>query len=138
MCSHTCAHHARAQVYSPTATQEDVFRDTESLMTSVLDGYSTCTFAYGQSGTGKTHTMEGSDEMPGLVPRAMGRIFEEVEERLTNFSHECFLSMIEIYNETIRCIYISGIYQVICIFLSMIEIYTSRQSGAYIYQVYIR
>jgi len=46
--------------------------------------------------------MEGTDEMPGLVPRAMSKIFEVVGERQQNFSHECFLSMIEIYNETIK------------------------------------
>ena len=56
--------------------QEDIFRDTEPLMTSVLDGFNVCIFAYGQSGSGKTYTMEGPDNDPGLVPRAMGRLFE--------------------------------------------------------------
>ena len=60
------------QVYGPSAQQEEVFADTEPLMTSVLDGYNVCIFAYGQSGTGKTFTMDGTDEKPGLVPRAMG------------------------------------------------------------------
>ena len=55
------------QVYTPSSSQEDVFKDTESLMTSVLDGFNVCIFAYGQSGTGKTFTMEGTEEMPGLV-----------------------------------------------------------------------
>ena len=45
-------------------------------MTSVLDGFNVCIFAYGQSGSGKTHTMDGTKEMPGLAPRAMGRLFE--------------------------------------------------------------
>jgi len=90
------------QVYGPTSTQEDVFRDTQTLMTSVLDGYNVCIFAYGQSGTGKTFTMNGSDELPGLVPRAMASIFEMVSDRASNYQHDCFLSMIEIYNETIR------------------------------------
>ena len=53
----------------------------ESLMTSVLDGFNVCIFAYGQSGTGKTFTMEGNDEHPGLVPRAMARIFEDIANR---------------------------------------------------------
>merc|ERR1719240_1580400 len=46
--------------------------------------------------------MNGSEELPGLVPRAMAKVLEELETRASNFSHECFLSMIEIYNETIR------------------------------------
>ena len=65
-------------------------------------GYNVCVFAYGQSGTGKTFTMEGSEEHPGLVPRAMARIFEDIATRVNNYQHDCYLSMIEIYNENIR------------------------------------
>ena len=92
------------QVYKPDSTQEDVFRDCESLMTSVLDGFNVCIFAYGQSGTGKTHTMEGNEEMPGLAPRAVARLFEVMQEReKTGYvKHECFMSMLELYNEQIR------------------------------------
>jgi len=90
------------QVYGPASLQEEVFADTEPLMTSVLDGFNVCIFAYGQSGTGKTFTMDGTDEKPGLVPRAMGGVFSVIGERQAHFTHECFLSMIEIYNENIR------------------------------------
>jgi len=90
------------QVYGPGSTQEDLFKGTETLMTSVLDGFNVCIFAYGQSGTGKTFTMEGNEEHPGLVPRAMQRIFEDIQTRTGNYQHDCFLSMIEIYNENIR------------------------------------
>ena len=47
-------------VYGPKSTQEQVFKDSAELMTSVLDGYNVCIFAYGQSGTGKTFTMNGT------------------------------------------------------------------------------
>ena len=91
-------------VYGPDSRQEDVFADTAPLMTSVLDGYNVCIFAYGQSGTGKTFTMEGSEREPGLAPRAMTRLFEQMDERASSgtFKQECFLSMLEIHNETIR------------------------------------
>ena len=89
-------------IYGQNSKQEDVFRDTEPLMTSVLDGYNVCIFAYGQSGTGKTYTMEGTTKDPGLAPRAMSRLFEVMRERESsgNFEHECFMSMVEIYNES--------------------------------------
>ena len=90
------------QVYGFDSKQEDVFKDCESLMTSVLDGFNVCIFAYGQSGTGKTFTMNGTDELPGLVPRAFTKIFDLVAERVDNYQHDCFVSMIEIYNENIR------------------------------------
>ena len=35
-----------------------------------------CVFAYGQTGSGKTFTMLGSEEAPGMIPRAMTQIFE--------------------------------------------------------------
>ena len=89
---------------SISISQEDVFKDCKSLMVSVLDGYNVCIFAYGQSGTGKTFTMNGTEDLPGLVPRAMVEIFDVVgdEYRASMYQHDCFVSMIEIYNETIR------------------------------------
>ena len=90
--------------YGPDCDQDEIFKDTEPLMTSVLDGFNVCIFAYGQSGTGKTHTMEGNEEMPGLAPRAVARLFEVMQEReKTGYvKHECFMSMLELYNEQIR------------------------------------
>lgn len=39
------------------------------VVASVIRGSSACVLAYGQSATGKTHTMMGTDMQPGLVPR---------------------------------------------------------------------
>ncbi|KAH9756123.1 kinesin-like protein KIN-14R [Citrus sinensis] len=50
------------RVYSPRDEQVDVFADASPLVTSVLDGYNVCIFAYGQTGTGKTFTMEGTQQ----------------------------------------------------------------------------
>ncbi|XWS43120.1 hypothetical protein CRYUN_Cryun16bG0074800 [Craigia yunnanensis] len=45
------------RVFDPSATQDDVFNDTQPLIRSVMDGYNVCIFAYGQTGSGKTYTM---------------------------------------------------------------------------------
>ncbi|KAE8675390.1 hypothetical protein F3Y22_tig00111671pilonHSYRG00094 [Hibiscus syriacus] len=45
-------------VFRPDDGQEAVFARTKPIVTSVLDGYNVCIFAYGQTGTGKTFTME--------------------------------------------------------------------------------
>jgi hypothetical protein len=49
---------------------------------SVLEGYNATIFAYGQTGTGKTHTMEGfkspTDPARGIIPRSMEEIFSYI------------------------------------------------------------
>jgi kinesin family protein 3/17 len=91
-------------VFDWTSTQELVFNDTASpIVDSVLDGYNGTVFAYGQTGTGKTHTMEGSieGEQRGLIPRA----FEQVFNRITGSAGKQFLvraTFLEIYQDAIR------------------------------------
>ncbi|KVH93162.1 Kinesin-like protein KIFC3 [Cynara cardunculus var. scolymus] len=68
-------------VFSPQANQVDVFEDTSPFATSVLDGYNVCIFAYGQTGTGKTFTMEGTDEDRGVNFRTLEELFRVIDER---------------------------------------------------------
>ncbi|XP_008832631.1 kinesin-like protein KIFC2 isoform X3 [Nannospalax galili] len=67
--------------------------------TSQEEGYSVCIFTYGQTGTGKTYSMEGPPEDPGIAPRALQLLFQEMG---TGGQHHVTLSMVEIYNETVR------------------------------------
>ncbi|CAK9084695.1 Kinesin-like protein KIF3A (Microtubule plus end-directed kinesin motor 3A) [Durusdinium trenchii] len=71
-----------------------------------MDGYNGTIFAYGQTGTGKTHTMVGpahpeAEEEKGVIPRAFGHVFRNVDVG----GNKTFLvraSYMEIYNEEIR------------------------------------
>ncbi|KAK4797152.1 hypothetical protein SAY86_029478 [Trapa natans] len=94
------------KVFMPESSQEDVFVEISQLVQSALDGYKVCIFAYGQTGSGKTYTMMGKPGIPeekGLIPRCLEQIFQTKESLLSNgWKFEMQVSMLEIYNETIR------------------------------------
>lgn len=94
------------KVFGPSATQEEVFSDTQPLIRSVLDGYNVCIFAYGQTGSGKTYTMTGPKELTeegkGVNFRALSDLFLLSGQRKASILYEVSVQMIEIYNEQVR------------------------------------
>lgn len=86
----------------------DVFEDTAPFATSVLDGYNVCIFAYGQTGTGKTFTMEGTNEDRGVNYRTLEQVFHIIKERERICQYEVSVSVLEVYNEQIRDLLVSG------------------------------
>ncbi|XWS41672.1 hypothetical protein CRYUN_Cryun17cG0102500 [Craigia yunnanensis] len=90
------------RVYTPKDNQVDVFADALPLVTSVLDGYNVCIFAYGQTGTGKTFTMEGTNQNRGVNYRTLEQLFQTAKERSETFMYNISVSVLEVYNEQIR------------------------------------
>ena len=58
-------------------------------------------FVYGQTSSGKTHTMQGSANEPGIVPQGISMVFEQIKQRSTRQDFLVRCSYIEIYNENI-------------------------------------
>lgn len=89
-------------VLTSFSTQMDVFAVTlKPLIKEVLAGYECAVFAYGQTGTGKTFTMEGdlsSSEKRGLVPRAAEALIRSLTQEVY-LEHSVTTSCLEIYNE---------------------------------------
>ncbi|XP_042451782.1 kinesin-like protein KIN-14E isoform X1 [Zingiber officinale] len=90
------------RVYAPKDNQADVYEDASPLVTSVLDGYNVCIFAYGQTGTGKTFTMEGTENNRGVNYRTLEELFKIAVERKETISYSISVSVLEVYNEQIR------------------------------------
>lgn len=67
-----------------------------------MDGFNVCVFAYGQTGTGKTFTMEGTPERRGVNYRTLEELFRISEQRDGDMKYEIFVSVLEVYNEKIR------------------------------------
>ncbi|VDP18331.1 unnamed protein product [Heligmosomoides polygyrus] len=86
------------KVYGPATTQERIYKEMVSPQVErVLAGYNCTLFAYGQTGTGKTYTMEGGssdrssykhDPSTGIIPRAVD-----------GMGSNLFFSYLELYNE---------------------------------------
>ena len=66
------------RVFGPESLQEEIFEEVSELVDCALDGDPVCIMAYGQTGAGKSHTMKGSIQSPGLIPRAASKLFEEI------------------------------------------------------------
>ncbi|XP_064375447.1 kinesin-like protein KIFC3 isoform X3 [Dromaius novaehollandiae] len=90
------------KVFPPQASQEDVFQEVQALVTSCIDGYNVCIFAYGQTGAGKTYTMEGTSANPGINQRALQLLFAEVRSKAADWDYAITVSVAEIYNEALR------------------------------------
>jgi hypothetical protein len=89
-------------VLGSLSSQEEVFQQTiQPVIPDVLGGFECTMFAYGQTGTGKTHTMEGdlsSEERQGVIPRAAQAIFDHLADPKYRDA-EVTASYLEIYNE---------------------------------------
>ncbi|KAI3406253.2 KIP3 [Candida oxycetoniae] len=91
------------KLFDEDATQQDVYYNTtRPLLDSVLDGYNATVFAYGATGCGKTHTISGTHENPGVIFLTMKELYERIEEKQDTKIIDVSLSYLEIYNETIR------------------------------------
>mmetsp|Transcript_27992 Transcript_27992/g.39814 ORF Transcript_27992/g.39814 Transcript_27992/m.39814 type:complete len:989 (+) Transcript_27992:106-3072(+) len=94
------------RVFGDKSNQVEVFNDTaHPLIKDVLSGYNATIFAYGQTGTGKTHTMEGdihSETAKGIIPRTVEALFDGVTDADENIEFMFKVSYVEIYLEKIR------------------------------------
>ena len=73
--------------------------------TDVLCGYNGTIFAYGQTSSGKTHTMEGvinDPTMQGIIPRIVNDIFNHIYSMEENLEFHIKVSYFEIYLDKVR------------------------------------
>ncbi|XP_076917746.1 kinesin-like protein KIN-5D [Bidens hawaiensis] len=97
------------KVFGPGSKQKDLYDQVVSpIVKEALEGYNWTIFAYGQTGTGKTYTMEGEGgklkngefhEDVGVIPRAVEQLFNTLEFQNADYSMK--VTYIELYNEEI-------------------------------------
>uniref|UniRef100_A0A8B9L0X8 Kinesin-like protein n=1 Tax=Astyanax mexicanus TaxID=7994 RepID=A0A8B9L0X8_ASTMX len=94
------------RVLPPNTTQELVYDScAKQIVKDVLEGYNGTIFAYGQTSSGKTHTMEGKLHDPdhmGIIPRIAQDIFDHIYSMDENLEFHIKVSYFEIYLDKIR------------------------------------
>jgi centromeric protein E len=88
-------------IFDTNSCTEDVYNVmARDIVHSVVDGYNGTIFAYGQTSSGKTHTMKGTNDAPGIILRSISDAFRKISE-----AHDreflVRVSYLEIYNENI-------------------------------------
>ncbi|XP_038076442.1 kinesin heavy chain-like isoform X2 [Patiria miniata] len=94
------------RVFRPISTQEEVYNKcAKAIVKDVLEGYNGTIFAYGQTSSGKTFTMEGvlnDDTYMGIIPRIVQDIFNHIYQMDESLEFHIKVSYFEIYMDRIR------------------------------------
>eukprot|EP00761_Pharyngomonas_kirbyi_P009272 gb/GECH01009288.1/.p1 GENE.gb/GECH01009288.1/~~gb/GECH01009288.1/.p1 ORF type:complete len:1001 (+),score=267.65 gb/GECH01009288.1/:1-3003(+) len=90
-------------IFPIQTSQEQVYKKAgEDIIKDVLNGYHGTVFVYGQTGTGKTHTLTCDEKgWEGIIPRSVKHLFELIEED-TDHEYTINMNYIQIYMETIQ------------------------------------
>ncbi|KAE9590156.1 putative plus-end-directed kinesin ATPase [Lupinus albus] len=90
------------KIFSENCKTAEVYEArTKVIVSAAVRGFNGTVFAYGQTNSGKTHTMRGSKSEPGIIPRAVHDLFQIIQQ---DVDREFLLRMsyMEIYNEEIN------------------------------------
>ncbi|KAM0843491.1 hypothetical protein ACQ4PT_057675 [Festuca glaucescens] len=90
------------EIFSEECRTADVYgARTKHIVDSAVQGFNGTVFAYGQTNSGKTYTMRGSANEPGIIPLAVHDLFRSIQEHLDR-EFLVRMSYMEIYNEEIN------------------------------------
>eukprot|EP01138_Halocafeteria_seosinensis_P002400 gb/GECG01002457.1/.p1 GENE.gb/GECG01002457.1/~~gb/GECG01002457.1/.p1 ORF type:complete len:1247 (+),score=219.20 gb/GECG01002457.1/:1-3741(+) len=108
------------RVFHPSMNQEDVYNNLRDCVQHAADGYNSTVFAYGQTSSGKTYTLFGSEgendvagsvksvsESAGIIPRAIRELFGYLERKQRDensqenrgVQYTVYCSFLQLYNE---------------------------------------
>ena len=93
------------KIFTKDITSEKIYLDIcQDIIKQFINGINGTIFVYGQTTSGKTYTMLGNINYPGILPCALKNLFDllEHEKKSHNFNYNLYCSYIEIYNEVIH------------------------------------
>ncbi|CAK8570936.1 unnamed protein product [Lathyrus sativus] len=79
------------QVFDESSKTSQVYETrTKDIVAAAVSGFNGTVFAYGQTNSGKTHTMRGSKAEPGVIPCAVQDLFHILQQVITIAQFLCF------------------------------------------------
>ena len=93
------------KIFTKETTSEKIYLDMcQDIIKGFLNGINGTIFTYGQTTSGKTYTMLGNVDYPGILPCSLKNLFDllEMKKKETNFNYNLYCSYVEIYNEIIH------------------------------------
>ena len=93
------------KIFTKDITSEKIYLDIcQDVIKQFINGINGTIFVYGQTTSGKTYTMLGNINYPGILPCALKNLFDllENEKKAKNLNYNLYCSYIEIYNEVIH------------------------------------
>eukprot|EP00656_Telonema_subtile_P054995 TRINITY_DN8368_c0_g1_i1.p1 TRINITY_DN8368_c0_g1~~TRINITY_DN8368_c0_g1_i1.p1 ORF type:complete len:765 (-),score=199.17 TRINITY_DN8368_c0_g1_i1:75-2369(-) len=85
------------------ASQQDVYEaSVRPVIEGIIDGINATIFAYGATGTGKTHTMIGNTVDAGITVLTVADLFDAIDQTSADKEYRLTMTYMEVYNETIR------------------------------------
>ena len=93
------------KIFTKEITSEQIYLDIcQDVIKSFINGINGTIFVYGQTTSGKTYTMSGNIDFPGILPCSLKNLFDllEREKKEKNLNFNLYCSYIEIYNEIIH------------------------------------
>ncbi|ODM97390.1 Kinesin-like protein KIF18B, partial [Orchesella cincta] len=90
------------RVYFNQDTNEDIYNEVmKPLVGTLLQGYNCSVFAYGSTGSGKTFTMLGGKDSPGLTLLTLRDLYQQLDAAQDDYQSDVIVSYLEVYNEQI-------------------------------------
>ncbi|KAI8607682.1 P-loop containing nucleoside triphosphate hydrolase protein [Chytriomyces sp. MP71] len=103
MLSHARRSCIRIDILQSGSDNKELYESVgQNVVWAAMEGINGTVFAYGQTASGKTYTMMGIDEQPGIIPQAVDDVFSYIREQTEDREYLLRVSYMEIYNETIR------------------------------------
>jgi hypothetical protein len=99
----TAATFAFDHLFGPSSSNADLFAEIGAkAVKQVLAGYHACIFAYGQTSSGKSHSIHGAHHDPGMIPLSISSIFDFISSSSLRRDYVLRVAYLEVYNEVIN------------------------------------